>query len=32
MRLKVNYDQSHMKPFPCIHIPADLMNGNGYNQ
>jgi hypothetical protein len=30
MRLKANYDQSHMKTSACIHIPADLMNGKGY--
>ena len=32
MRLKTSYDQSHMKTFPCIHIPADLMNGKGYEK
>ena len=30
MRLKADYDQSHLKAFPCIHIPGDLMNGKGY--
>jgi hypothetical protein len=29
MRLKSDYDQSHMITSTCIHIPADLMNGKG---
>lgn len=32
MRLKSDYDQSHMKTSACIHIPADLMNAKGYNK
>jgi len=32
MRLKSDYDQSHMKTSACIHIPADLMNGKGYEE
>jgi hypothetical protein len=30
MRLKSDYDQSHMRTSACINIPADLMNGKGY--
>jgi hypothetical protein len=30
MRLKIDYDQSHMKTPACIHIPGDLMNGKGW--
>lgn len=29
MRLKSDYDQSHMRTPACIHIPADLMNKSG---
>jgi len=32
MRLKSDYDQSHMRTPACIHIPADLMNGKGYEK
>ena len=30
MRLKIDYDQSHMLTPICINIPTDLMNGKGY--
>jgi ubiquitin carboxyl-terminal hydrolase 8 len=30
MRLKSDYDQSHMRTSACINIPADLMNGKGW--
>ncbi|CAF0786761.1 unnamed protein product [Adineta steineri] len=30
MRLKNDYDQSHMRTPACIHIPADIMNGKGW--
>lgn len=29
MRLKADYDQSHLRTPACIHIPADLMGGKG---
>ncbi len=32
MRLKTDYDQSHMRTSACIHIPPDLMNGKGYKK
>lgn len=30
LRLKFDYDQSHMRTSACIHIPADLTGGKGW--